>query len=73
MQVGRHADCNKSIPMPNGGTEGDEYVTNSMVLTFINTSMKSLAEDGSIKQNEDRKRFYLIATQLAGGPLITMS
>ena len=30
--------------------EGDEYVTASLVLSFINTCMKSLAGDGSIKQ-----------------------
>ena len=48
-QVGGHADHNTSIPIPNGDTEGDKYVTYSMVLTFINTYMKSLPEDGSIK------------------------
>ncbi len=30
--------------------EGDKYVTSSLVLPFINTCMKSLAGDGSIKQ-----------------------
>ena len=29
--------------------EGDKYVTSSLVLTFINTCMKGLEEDGSIK------------------------
>jgi len=28
--------------------EGDKYVTSMLVLPFINTCMKSLAEDGSI-------------------------
>ena len=31
--------------------EGDKYVTSSLVLPFINTCMKSLAGDGSIKQS----------------------
>jgi hypothetical protein len=31
-------------------TEGDKYVTSSLVLPFIHTCMKSLAEHGSIKQ-----------------------
>ena len=84
--------------------EGDKYVTSSLVLSFIHTCMKSLAEDRSIKQpwfgpgnprrefpvssvhesstashisirqdledrwvtnmNDDRKRFYLIASLL---------
>ena len=31
--------------------EGDKYVTSSLVLPFINTCMKSLAGDGSIKDD----------------------
>ena len=31
--------------------EGDKYVTSSLVLSFIHTCMKSLAEHGSIKQS----------------------
>jgi hypothetical protein len=31
--------------------EGDKYVTSSLILSFISTCMKSLAEDGSIKQS----------------------
>ena len=53
-------------------TEGDKYVTRSLVLSFIHTCMKRLAKTGrlSINQdledrwvtnlNEDRKRFFRI-------------
>ena len=35
--------------------EGDKYVTSSLVLPFVHTCMKILAEDGSIKQCGARK------------------
>ncbi len=31
--------------------EGDKYVTSSLVLSFIHTCMKSLAEHGTMKQS----------------------
>ena len=51
-------DRNTSVDMEEVGvsgdvvkqTEGDKYVTSSLVLAFIHTYMKRLAEDGSIKQ-----------------------
>jgi hypothetical protein len=52
-------DRNAAADMEEVGVSGDvvkqaegdtEYVTSSLVLTFIHTYMKSLAEDGSIKQ-----------------------
>jgi hypothetical protein len=36
-------------------TEGDKYVTSSLVLPFVHTCMKILAEDVSIKQCGARK------------------
>ena len=35
--------------------EGDKYVTSSPVLSFINTCMKSLAEDGNIWARKGRE------------------